>query len=75
MKRFFKYLWAYIKCDFYLLTQGMWKGESKLAGWGKDESKNQVIFIAATTGSIWDNSIQVKRVFWNEEQATNTNDS
>ena len=62
----FKAIWANIRCDWYLLWNGMWKGECKFVAWHK--KTNQVAYVAATTGSIWDGTIQVQRVFLNEAQ-------
>ena len=67
MVRLLRLLGAHIRCEAYLLRCGMWRGECKFCGWHKDDGR--LCLIAATTGSIWDNSIQVTRVFWNECQA------
>ena len=63
MMQFLEEIWAHVCCEWYLLWKGMWKGECKFVGWN---NKNKVSYIASTTGSIWDGTINVKRVFFNK---------
>ena len=69
MKRFLKLLGAEIRCEWYLLWIGMWRGECKFCGWNK---KNKISYIAAITGSIFDNNIKVKKVFYDERKYEDT---
>jgi hypothetical protein len=62
--RLVRLLWADLRCEGYLIARGMWRGECKLHGWHKDDGR--LSFIATTTGSIFDGTLAVKRVFWNE---------
>ena len=64
--RFFRLAGIHIRCEWYLLTKGMHRGECKFCGWSKDTGK--VSYIAATTGSIFDGTLVVKRVFLNEHE-------
>lgn len=68
--RFVRLFWAHVRLQWYLLTQGMWRGESAFSGWKKD--KNEIGYLAATTGSIFDGTIKPVRVFWDEVSKPNT---
>jgi hypothetical protein len=48
----------------------MWRGECKLCVWHKDDGRLRLSFIASTTVSIFDGTLAVKRVFWNEHENT-----
>lgn len=52
---------AHLRLHFYLLTQGMWRGESEFS---VTDHHGNLIFLAATTGSVWDDSIRAQRVFF-----------
>lgn len=60
---------AHLRLQWYLLTRGMWRGECAFTGWKKD--KNEIGYLAATTGSIFDGTIKPVRVFWDEVSKPN----
>ena len=64
INRLVRLLRAGLRCEGYLIASGMWRGECKLCGWHKEGGR--LSFIATTTGSIFDGTLAVKRVFWNE---------
>lgn len=68
LHRLVRLLLAELRCECYLITKGMWRGECKFCGWHKDDGR--LSFIASTTGSIFDGTLVVKRVFWNEHGGT-----
>lgn len=51
--------WAKIRCAWYLLWGGMWRGECELNGWDKNDNLN---FIASVTGSNF--KYRAVRVFY-----------
>lgn len=63
LRRLASLLIARIKCNWYLLWSGMWCGECEMLCWARD---GRLCLVAATTGSLLDNSIKVVRVFWYE---------
>jgi hypothetical protein len=66
LHRLVRLFWAELRCEGYLLMRGMWRGESKFCAYHKDDGR--LSFIAATTGSIFDGTIAVRHVFWNEHE-------
>ncbi len=64
VKRAWRLIWARLRCNYYLLFRGMWRGECELTGYHKDDGR--VSYVAAVTGSLFKGTIEVKRVFWNE---------
>ncbi len=69
LPRLVRLLLAELRCEWYLITKGMWRGESKFCGWHKDDGR--LSFIASATGSIFDGTLTVKRVFWSEHGPNN----
>jgi len=53
---------AKLKCHLYLLFKGMWNGECFFRGWDKN---NKISIIAASTGSIWNGTIKLTKIFYN----------
>lgn len=66
LQRLVRLLWADVRCEGYLIGKGFWRGECKFCGWHKDDGR--LSFIATSTGSIFDGTLTVKRVFWNEHE-------
>lgn len=60
IREFMKIFWAHVRCEFYLLTKGMWKGECKMVGY----KSNNTTVICTITGSVLDGTAQLKKVFW-----------
>lgn len=50
---------ARLRLHFYLLFRGMWKGECAFEG----QREGKTVYIAATTGSIWNNTVKPTKVF------------
>lgn len=59
--RLFSILWAEMKCNFYLLGAGMTRGECLLVGYGSNGKRS---IIGTVTGSMFDGTLQLRRVFW-----------
>jgi hypothetical protein len=62
--RFVRLFWAQVRLQWYLLTQGMWRGECAFSGYAK--GSDRLAYLAATKGSIFDGTIKPVRVFWDE---------
>lgn len=69
VRRWFRLFSASIRLQWYLLTQGMWRGECAFTGWHK--GSNRIGYLAATTGSIFDGTIKPVRIFWDEVSKPN----
>lgn len=62
MKRLLKILWAHIRCHFYLLFVGQFRGECGFSG---SNAANETIFIGAMKGSFEDpETVEFTRVFY-----------
>ena len=61
--RWGKLLWARCRCDYYLLTGGMWRGECQTIGWDDD---GFVVIIAAGRGSFWKGTLEYTKIFFDE---------
>jgi hypothetical protein len=70
-KQTLKLMAAHLQCEWYLLTLGMWRGEFKIYSWCMEE-KDRIIFIAAATGSIWDKTLKIQKIFYNETDTENS---
>jgi hypothetical protein len=66
IRRFVRLLGAELRCEWYLIIRGMWRGECRFCVWHKDDGR--LTFIASTTGNLFDGTLAVKRVFWNEHK-------
>jgi len=64
MKRLKEIMVAYLKLNWYLLTQGMWKGE---CGYTVQHQNNHIVKIAAVKGSIRNFTFQVMKTFYEEQ--------
>ena len=62
MYRYMLLFWSYIRLQWYLITYGCWHGECEFIV----RENNKIIYLAATKGSIRNNSIKPIRVFWEE---------
>jgi hypothetical protein len=56
-------LWARVRCHYYLLSQGMWRGEAEALGWDDD---GFIVIIAAARGSVKNMTMEYTRVFFDE---------
>jgi hypothetical protein len=63
MKRLLKILGAKIRCHFYLLTQGMFRGECYYRIWNQ---RSRLIFVGAFRGSLARADGHVTRTFYKE---------
>jgi hypothetical protein len=55
-----KIIKAYIQANLYLLTKGMWKGECLFT----IKQHGHTTLIATVTGSIFNDTIQIKKTFY-----------
>lgn len=62
MKRWLRLVWATIRLNWYLLWRGMWRGECGYNLLWNDK----VVYLAASTGSVFDGSHKIVKVFWDE---------
>ena len=70
--RLWKIFKARLKCNWYLLIQGMWRGECEMLSYDGD---NELVFVAAVEGHLHDNSVKPIRIFYIKdcyEQKDNT---
>lgn len=56
---------ARVWCNVYLL-RAMWHGQCELIAY---DGKDRVLMVAAVTGSIFNGTLRVHRVFWASEPA------
>jgi hypothetical protein len=59
-RRMLSLLRARVRCNAYLL-RAMWRGECEFAVYN---ARNRAMMVASVTGSIFDGSLVVHRVFW-----------
>ena len=59
--RFLSIFWAEVKCDFYLLWGSIARGECRIVAYGADGKRS---IIGTTTGSIHDETLRLRRIFW-----------
>lgn len=64
MKKFLMLLWARIRCNLYLLTQGMWKGESELRAYSREDGR--LVLLASTKGKTIES--KVSKIFWDDQR-------
>lgn len=60
MKQWLKLFAPRVRCNCYLLTKGMWRGECHL----ETCQSGKVTLIAACKGSFFTNNLEVTRVFY-----------
>ena len=65
MKRLLRLCGARLRCWWYLLCRGLWSGECEMRCWDKDR---RLCFIAAATGSMFDGTLKVTRVFYRDDK-------
>jgi hypothetical protein len=67
MGRFLRILWAYVRCNVYLMFRGCWKGEREFTlSCGPENGPYRLALIAASTGKIDDPKFT--RFFWIDEE-------
>ena len=69
INRLLTMLWAEIRCNLYLSWAGGLRGECLFVGDGKDGKRS---IIGTATGSMLDNTLKIRRVFWCENREENT---
>jgi hypothetical protein len=60
VKKVFRYFWGFLKCQCYLLFIGMWRGQCEY----REHENGRLVLRAASTGSIYNSTIQIKKVFY-----------
>jgi len=60
---------AKVKCWWYLLTQGMWRGECEMS----IEKRGRTVLIAAIKGTLSD--FEITRIFYRKEYSEQTDNS
>ena len=61
--RILRLLWAILRCDTYLITRGMWRGECRFRA---SDLNGRIVRISAVTGSLWRQTLRETRVFFNQ---------
>ena len=64
--RFLSIFWAEARCTWYLLWASIARGECMFVGYGPTGKRS---LIGTVTGSIWNNTLVLKRIFWCESEA------
>lgn len=67
--RWARIFWARVRCQWYLLTFGMWRGECECLGWDDDD---YLVIIAAARGSWWKGTLEYTRIFFDERTRPET---
>lgn len=61
--RLISLFWAQVKCHCYLFWAGLVRRECLFVGFGPSGKRS---IIGTVTGSLWNNTLVLKRVFWCE---------
>ena len=61
--RVVRLIFARIRCHFYLLFKGMWRGECEFCAYDKG---GKLVFVAAVTGTMQPWTLKITRQFWND---------